>query len=211
MAEVARIAAEAFGVAGIVGDRPAPEVGRVGDIAQRALEDGQRLFGRADDIGGAAGARRVLQGVAWPALGRVHADAQRIVRHAAADQADAGLQCFGAGLAGKLPVGGQRGRCGADGFGHDRAGRLDGVGVAFAADPDRGDALRIDARACQRVAGRLHAHGGRVLVETRHGLFAYRASAVAVGPDTADLGARQPVAWHIGAIADDADRSTWLV
>ncbi len=83
----------------------APEVRRVGDIGVGGLNDRQGVCSRSYQQRRAAGRGRVLQRVARPALGRVHADGQRIAGHARADKTDRRLHRFGAGLAGKLPVG----------------------------------------------------------------------------------------------------------
>ena len=201
MAKVARVAREALGMAGVVGGLPPPEVGRVGDVAERSGDDGQRLCGGPKQICRAARARGVLERVAGPSLCGVHAYAQHIGRHAAAHQADARLYRLGAGLAGELPVGSQRAGGRANRLGHNGARWLHRIRVAFAAHPDGGNPARVDMGAGKRVARRLHAHGGGVLIQPRHGFFAHGALGVALRPHAADLAPGQAIAGHIGAVA----------
>ncbi len=208
--EVAGVAAEALGVARVVGGRPAPEVGRIRYEAAGALIDGDCVLRRPEDEGGCACARGVFEGVAGAALRRVGADAERVVGHAAADQSDGSLHGLGTRLAGELPVCGQGGRRCADGFGHDRAGGFDGVGMALAADPHGAQFTCRDACAGQRVARRLHAHGRGVFVQAGDGLLFDGARVVVSGPDAADLFAGQPVARDVCAVAGDAHGTDWL-
>ena len=102
--EIGRLAGEALAVAGIMRVGAPPEIRRVGDIGERRLDARQALLGRTEQDRRAAGGRSVLQCIARPALRGVHANAQRIIRHARTDKGDGGLHRLRAGLAGELPI-----------------------------------------------------------------------------------------------------------
>jgi len=206
MLEVGRLPGEAVAVAGVHLALAPPEVRRIGHEAVRGVNHRQRRFRRAEDVGRAARRRRVLQRVAGAALRRVHPDRQRVIGHTAAHQADRRLHRLRAGLACKLPVGGLHVGDGADALRHNRAGRLDGVGVALRADPHGAELLRVDARPRQSVARRLDRHRHHVFVQAGHSLFPHRGTARPARPDAGNLAAGQPVARHIRAIAGDAHR-----
>ena len=88
--EVGGFAREAHAVFGILRVGASPEIGRVGDVGIRGVDDRQRFFGGTDDIRAAARARGVFERVAWFALRGVHADRHGVMSHARADQAHRG-------------------------------------------------------------------------------------------------------------------------
>src|SRR3989304_4859704 len=79
--EVGRLSREASPVARIELPLAAPEVGRVGGVAERLEDLGERIL-RAEEIRGPARRRGELQGVIGGALGRVRADPEGVL-HAA--------------------------------------------------------------------------------------------------------------------------------
>ena len=203
--EVGRFAGEAAAMLRIALVLPAPEVGRVGDEDTEPSRIATRFLGRAHDDGGAARAGSVLQRIARPRLRDVHADCQRVLRHARAGERDRGLQRLGSGLAGELPVGGERVLRYAQRLGHDRAGRLHGIRVALAADPHGADLRGVDARAAHRIAAGLDGHRHHVLIQARHRLLPDRQRRFTAFPHAPHLARGQAVARHIGAVAGDAD------
>ena len=106
--EVSGFARESHAVLGIPLIFAPPEVGRVGDVGIRGVDDRQRFFRGTDDIRAAARARSIFERVAGLALRGVHADGHRIMSHARADQSHRGDQSFSAGFAGEFPIGGLR-------------------------------------------------------------------------------------------------------
>ena len=156
------------------------------------------------DEGRAACGGRIFQRVARPALCRIHAGDERVAAHAAADETQAGLQGFRARLAREFEVGRLGQGRGAEGFRHNRAGGLDGVRMAFAANPNRPDPVRRNAGPPQGIARSLDAHGRRVLVPAGHRFFPDRRFVSGMGPDARDLLPRQTKARDIGAVADNA-------
>ena len=121
--------------------------------------------------GRAAGGGGVLQGVAGAALGGVHADGQGVTAMpeptmpiAACIASVPALQANSQSAAwvwGTAPMASAT----------MRGGRLDRVGMALAADPDRADRLGVDAGAVHGVAGRFDRHRGHVLVQAGDGFL----------------------------------------
>ena len=151
MLEIGRLARETVAVGRIVGIGPPPEVRRVGHMREGCLEDREALLRGADDERRAARRRGVLQSITRPALGRVHADGQRISPHLRADDAHAHDDRLAARLAGKFEVGRLGKRHRADGLSHDGRRGLDRVRVRLAAHPHGPDQRRIDLRPRQGI------------------------------------------------------------
>ena len=114
--EVGGFAREAHAVFGILRVGASPEIGRVGDVGIRGVDDRQRFFGGTENVRAAARACGVLERVAWLALRGVHADRHGVLAHARADQAHRGDERFGARFAGEFPIGGLRVGDGANRF-----------------------------------------------------------------------------------------------
>ena len=204
MFKIGGLAREAHAMLGIFGLRTAPKIRRVCDVRVGGVDDGKRLFGRAYDVGGAAGAGGVFERISGFALGGVHADGHGVMRHARTYQTHGGDQGLGACLAGEFPVSslcvGDR----ADGLRHQRGGGLDRIRVRFRSDPDRAYFLRVDAGSFHGIARRLDGHGSDVFIEAGDGFLLDRKPALAAGPYTRDFSGGQAITRHIRAVADDA-------
>ena len=182
MMEIGRVAREPLPMRRVMRIGPAPEIGRVGHVRQRTFEHGDAFLAWANDERGPACARRVFQGVAGAPLRRVHTDAQGVIRHVRANEAEACLQGLGACFARELPIGCLRGGYGANRLRHNRGRRFDGVWMRFAAHPDRANEPRVNRGARQGVARGFDGHRGRVFIQAGHGLFFDRHAAFAIRP-----------------------------
>ena len=104
-------------------------------------------------------------------MSRIHADGHGIMCHTGTHEPDGCHHGFGAGLAGKFPIGGLHIGDGANGLGYDGRGGLDCVGVRFGAHPDRPRSLRLDTRPQHGIPRSFNRHGGYILVQARDGFF----------------------------------------
>ena len=147
------------------------------------------------------------------ALRGIGAHAHGVAAGSGAHQLGSDEHALAAGLAGELQVRGVAVRHRAQGFGQDGPGGLDRVGVRLAAHVDGADVLRVDGRALQGPARRLHGHAGRVLVRGGHGFLLQHEAALVAGrvgaPDLGDLLSLDAVAGDVRAVADDADLDFW--
>ncbi len=219
VAEVGRLAGETAAVPRVVHVLAAPEIGRVGGprVAVDDLGEDHVLIG-AEDEGGGAGGRRVLEGVAGGALRGVGADPDRVFDLAGLDQRLGDEEALGARLAGELEIGHVERRDRADGLGDDGARGFDRVGVRLGTDVEGADLGGVDpARAGESVARRLHRHGDGVLIGAGHRFFEELETALVGGsvgsPHLGDLLELDAASRDEGAVTDDANRhrTSWAL
>ena len=206
--EIGRFAREADAMLGVLLVLAPPEVGRVGDVGIRGVNEAQRVFGGSHDVGRAARCGGVLERVAWLALGGVHADGEGVIGHARADESYGGDNGFGARFAGEFPVARLDVRGRANRFGHDGGGGFDRIRVRLRPDPNGAQLGGINPRAGDGVLGRFDGHCDHVFVQPRDGfLFDRQASGFAACPHAGDFFGGQTISRHVRAVADEPDRS----
>jgi len=172
---------------GIDGVLAPPEVGGICHKRIDSLNADQRTLLGTNDVRRAAGSSRVFKRVARFALGGIHANRHRVIRHTGAHHANCRNHGFSASLAGKFPVAGAHtARC-ADCFCYYRAAGFDGVRVRLGAHPYRSQQIRGDLSAFERVAGCLDGHGDHVFIQTSNRFFGHWQSVFVSTPNAGDL------------------------
>ena len=204
--EVGHVAGEALPVLRVVLVGVAEKVGRIGDVRQAAFDLGRGLLGASKQEGGAARRCGVFQRIPRPRLRRVHSNRQRVGSHTRPHVGDGGLHGLGAGLAGKLHVGGADERGQPQNLGDDGGGGLDGVRLRFASHPHGPDLAGRDVHPAERILRRLDAHRGRVFIRSGNRLGANGHAALLTAPAGGDGLSTHTPTRHVGAVTGDPHR-----